>query len=85
MAIQTAFEGHSTNSSKRALATAKKFDLDIPIGHASLGKGTPQIMKDFRSGGTPWTVIIDKDGVVQFNDFTIKPANAEKLIGQLLK
>ena len=84
--IQTVFEGKQTNTSARALATAKKFKLDIPVGHAvSAGSGhsSPKIMKDYRTGGTPWTVIIDKQGVVRANDFTIDPENSIKLINNL--
>ena len=83
LAIQTTFEGKTVNTSAKALATAKKYDLKIPIGHSESPQGTPKIMKDFRSGGTPWVVIIDKKGIVRFNDFHIQPEAAEKLIAKL--
>ena len=43
------------------------------------------LMKRYRSGGTPWTIIIDRDGVVRYNDFSIEPQYAIALIGRLLK
>ena len=49
VAIQTTFEGHSTND----------------------------------SGGTPWTVIIDKKGKVRCNDFLISTAKAAETIEKL--
>ena len=85
VAIQTTFEGHSTNTAKRALETAQKYKLPIPVGHAQSDRGSPQIMREFRSGGTPWVVIIDKEGVVRFNDFHVDAKQAEKYINILRK
>ena len=42
------------------------------------------LMMRYRSGGTPWTIIIDQDGIVQFNDFGIESEQAIKLIDRLL-
>ena len=44
----------------------------------------PQIMRDYRSGGTPWTVIINQEGKVIYNHFHIEPDQAVTLIEQLL-
>ena len=41
-------------------------------------------MRRYRTGGTPWTVLIDPDGVVQFNDFHIAPDKAIDLIDRML-
>jgi thiol-disulfide isomerase/thioredoxin len=40
-------------------------------------------MIDYRTGGTPWTVIIDRDGVVRYNDFHIGVEEAAALIQRL--
>lgn len=85
LTIQTTFEGKSTNTPQRGLATAKKFKLQIPVGHSEAKRGSPQIMRDYRTGGTPWTVVVDKKGIVRFNDFHIKPADGTKLIETLKK
>jgi hypothetical protein len=42
-------------------------------------------MGRYRSGGTPWIVIIDKKGIVRFNGFHLSPAKAIRLIDQLRK
>jgi len=44
----------------------------------------PKIMRDYRSGGTPWTVIINQEGNVIYNHFHIEPDQAVTLIEQLL-
>jgi hypothetical protein len=45
----------------------------------------PEIMRQYRSAGTPWTVIIDPRGDVVYNNFHIKPDQAVALIKRLLK
>jgi hypothetical protein len=40
-------------------------------------------MRAYRTGGTPWTIIIDRDGVVRYNDFRVKPKAAISLINKL--
>ena len=41
-------------------------------------------MVRYRSGGTPWTVIIDPEGKVVYNHFHIESHNAVGLIQNLL-
>ena len=81
--IQTTFEGHRTNTAAKLAPTAKKYSLKIPFGQSEGTKGTPDIMRQYRSGGTPWIVIIDKKGVVRYNDFHISVKDASKLINAL--
>ena len=83
--IQTVFEGHSINHAGRLQEPADKYDLRIPFGQSEGNSGTPDIMKRYRSGGTPWTVIIDKKGIVRFNDFHLHPDKAKELIEKLKK
>ena len=83
VAIQSAFEGASANTFEKAGEVVEKYQLTMPVGHAGNGKGPPDIMRDYRTGGTPWTVIIDKEGRVRFNDFHIQPADAATLIQNL--
>ena len=50
------------------------YGLKIPMAHDDGGgnrRGLPQTMIDYRSGGTPWTVMIDPDGKVVCNQFHI--------------
>jgi hypothetical protein len=41
-------------------------------------------MKNYRSGGTPWTAIIDPQGMVAYNSFHIDTDKAVALIEKLL-
>jgi thiol-disulfide isomerase/thioredoxin len=86
IAIQTVFEGFGTNTSEKALAVAKKYKLTgIPVGHSGSKEKRSAIMSGFKTRGTPWTIIIGKDGIVKYNDFHIKPEAAIKLIDKLKK
>jgi len=86
MAIQTAFEGFSKNTPQKAAAMAKKYKLEsIPFGHSGSKAQRSAIMTGFKTRGTPWTIIIGKDGVVRYNAFHIKPDAAIELIKKLKK
>jgi len=69
VAIQTAFEGFMVNSPNAAKDIIKKYSLDMPVGHSGSSEKRSIFMNNYKSGGTPWTVIIDKNGIVRFNDF----------------
>ena len=87
MGVQTVFEGHFTNTKDKLRKNQLKWDLKIPMAHAA---GNPQshdipaIMRNYRSGGTPWTVIIDPSGTVVYNHFHIELQPALELIELLL-
>ena len=85
VAIQTVFEGYHVNTSDKAQSTVAQFNLDIPVGHDSGAGAGSAVMRRYRAGGTPWAVIIDRDGFVQFNGFSIRPERAVALINRLLK
>ncbi len=65
-------EGHEQNTAERALEAVARHDLtDVPLGHDS--GHPPTIMTDYRTGGTPWTVLIGLDRRVLFNGFQVAP------------
>lgn len=83
IAIQTTFEGHSRNTADKMRQIQKQYDLDIVFGHDAgdeKSHGHPKTMIDYRSGGTPWAVLISPEGRVLFNDFQINPEGAIKLL-----
>ena len=87
MAVQTVFEGYSFNTENKLRKNQLEWDLKIPMAHAAGNPQTheiPTIMRQYRSGGTPWAVIIDPKGVVAYNNFHIEPPQAVALINQLL-
>ena len=83
VAIQTTFEGHNVNTADKLQEMATRYKLKIPFGQSKGDTGTPEIMQKYRSGGTPWVVIIDQQGIVRFNGFHISPAAAAAGIEQL--
>lgn len=85
VAVQTTFEGFGTNTPARAKQTAARYKLSIPVGHSGARDKRSELMRRYRTGGTPWTVIIDRSGRVRFNDFHIAPQQATALIDKLLK
>ena len=87
MGIQTVFEGYRINTEDKLRKNQLKYDLKIPMAHAAGNPQTqaiPEIMSNYRSGGTPWTVIIDPYGKVVFNDFHIDANLASELIKGVL-
>ena len=83
IAVQTTFEGFDTNTEAHAKETADRYGLTIPVGQSGSAQQPSAVMQHYRTGGTPWTVIIDRDGTVQFNDFHIRPGDAVRLIDRL--
>lgn len=77
VAIQTAFEGFLINSEFAAKKIIGMYSLDMPVGHSGSSDNPSEFMKNYKSGGTPWIVVIDKNSIVRFNDFH---ANADELI-----
>ncbi len=85
MAVQTTFEGYSINTFDKAKATMARYNLSIPTGQSGSEEAGSQLMRAYRTGGTPWTIIIDKSGVVRYNDYFIPPQRAISVIDMLKK
>ena len=71
--VQTVFEGAEHNTVEKLRQTQFEYDLDLPFGHDLPPEGSqyPSIMEDYRTGGTPWFIIIAPNGEVIFNDFRL--------------
>ena len=86
-AVQTVFEGYDYNSQDKLRKNQLEWDLKIPMAHAAgnpRNHEIPEIMRKYRSGGTPWKIIIDPQGKVAYNNFHIEPPQAVALIKRLL-
>ena len=71
MAVQTVFEGFESNTYEKMVKTQQDYQLNIPFGHDA-GNGNVKgsnIMRNYRTGGTPWFIFIDKQDKVVFSDF----------------
>ncbi len=84
MAVQTTFEGYySINTLDKAKATMARYNLSIPTGQSGSEKTRSRLMQAYRTGGTPWTIVIDKSCVVRYNDYFIAPQRAISIIDVL--
>ena len=87
LAVQTVFEGYNFNTQDKLRKNQLKYGLKIPMAHAAGNPQSheiPEIMRKYRSGGTPWTVIIDPEGWIVYNHFHIETKSAVKLIERLI-
>ncbi len=62
-----------------------RYNLSIPTGQSGSEETRSHLMQAYRTGGTPWTIIIDKSGVVRYNDYFITPKRAISVIDVLKK
>ena len=78
--IQTVFEGFFANTQDDVRKLQVRYGLSITMGHdpgnPSEGKA-PQTMRKYRTGGTPWLILIAPDGYVIFDNYHV---NTDKLI-----
>ena len=78
--IQTVFEGFRSNTQDDVRTLQERYELPITMGHDPgnpKGDRHPQTMRKYRTGGTPWLILINPEGKVVFNNFHV---NKEKLI-----
>ncbi|NKB75656.1 MAG: redoxin domain-containing protein [Gammaproteobacteria bacterium] len=83
--IQTVFEGFRSNTQQAVRDLQLRYDLPISMGHDAGdpdGNHRPQTMMKYRTGGTPWIIVIAPDQTVVFNDFHI---NVDNLISYVAK
>jgi len=85
LAIQTVFEGHDTNTYDKIIETQKKYDLKIPFGHdaGDDGKSRSNIMANYKTGGTPWFILIDNNDHIVFADFHLNVNGAIEVLKQI--
>ncbi|PON17523.1 hypothetical protein C2W62_12720 [Candidatus Entotheonella serta] len=83
IAVQTTFEGYGINTFEKAKTTMARYNLTIPTGQSGTEGTFSPLMRAYRTGGTPWTIIIDKSGVVRYNDYFIPPQRAISIIDVL--
>lgn len=71
IAIQTVFEGFEENTYEKMLEVKEQYKLSIPFGHdaGADGHSTSDMMRAYKTGGTPWFIFIDQQNKVVFNDF----------------
>lgn len=83
IAVQTTFEGFGINTFGGVKQMIETYGLKIPVGQSGSRNAPSILMRNYRTGGTPWVVIIDKKGIVRFNDFHVSPDKAIPFMEQL--
>ncbi len=80
-AVQTVFEGFHTNTADAAREIVKRYDLQsIPVGQSGLPGKDSKVMRDFKTRGTPWTVIINPEGEVIYSGFHLDVVQGKQII-----
>jgi len=72
--IQTVFEGYRSNTIDDVRKLQLRYDLPITMGHDPGNEDThamPVTMQGYRTGGTPWLILINPEGVVEYNGFHV--------------
>jgi thiol-disulfide isomerase/thioredoxin len=85
VALQTVFEGFDVNGPDEVLASVTRHGLSVPVGHdpGQDGNGS-DVIRRYRSGGTPWIVLIDQKGIIRCNGVQADPGDLIDTIEALL-
>ncbi len=78
--IQTVFEGYRSNTQEAVRELQLRYDLPVVMGHDPGNENEhdmPATMRSYRTGGTPWLILINPDGIVVYNGFHV---DSDKLI-----
>jgi thiol-disulfide isomerase/thioredoxin len=81
--VQTTFEGYATNTADKMRKMQIRYELPIVMGFDAGDPDTgshPTTMVNYRTGGTPWAVLVSPDGYVLYNDFGMDGDNAIRYI-----
>ncbi len=69
--IHTVFEGHSYQTVRRLRSYLKEKQISLPVGvdRRANGQRLPETMRSYRTRGTPEIAVIDRDGIIRFQEF----------------
>jgi len=85
VALQTVLEGFDVNCPDEALASVTRHGLSVPVGHdPGQDRSSSDVMRPYRSGGTPWIVLIDQNGIIRLNGLQADPGDLIDTIEALL-
>lgn len=77
--VQTVFEGFEENTFAAMLATQRRYGLGVAFAHDPGGGSDvapSSILMQYRTGGTPWFILIDPHGKVAHDDYFLDPDEA---------
>jgi hypothetical protein len=67
IAMQSGFVPNAANTPENALALLNQFDLAIPLANDRFDSARVPAVKKLRARGTPWIILVDREGIVQHN------------------
>ena len=81
--LQTVWEGTHVNTPENGPKVIRKMGNKVPVAYdAHVDGGRVSVfMRQYGTGGTPWTVVIDKKGTVVFNEGT--PTSPSRLAAKI--
>jgi tetratricopeptide (TPR) repeat protein len=85
VAIQTAFGQFETNSPEAVAEMAKTHKIAFPFGHAGKEGSPPQVLYRYKAKGTPWLVLIDREGVIRASRHKVAGQDLVDQINALLR
>ncbi len=86
LAVQTVMGAPKKNQPKHIIKTQKKYDIHIPFGHDYAEEdGVARLMKVYDAVGTPWYVVINPEGKVIYNHYTMVPEEGIALLKSYLE
>jgi len=74
VAVQTVFEGFDYNNKDAVRELQLRYKLPIIMGHdqgTEVTNNMPLSMINYRTGGTPWLILVAPNGQVIMNDFHV--------------
>jgi len=84
--FQTVFEDRAdkpVNTFENLIKIASKFELTMPFAQSGSREDKSKLMQAYKTRGTPWTMIIDRQGVIRYGFFHIAAKDAVELIEEL--
>jgi thiol-disulfide isomerase/thioredoxin len=81
LAIQTAFEDEGEHDIESAKNVIDEYGYKIPVGNSARDEyDRPVFMDRYETGGTPWVIVIDKEGIIRYSDFQLHEDLAMSMI-----
>lgn len=84
IALQTPFRSDDLNTLAAAKALFEEKGLKGPVGHEGNSRKKSETYINYKVPGTPWFVVMDKQGVVRYNDSSLPIEEAREMF-ELLK
>jgi hypothetical protein len=81
--LQTSVLNRRRSTAEQLRKRARELPDGVAYGHCGQGPALPQIFDDYGLRGTPWIVLIDRNGVVQFSNYVVRPEEIIRRIDEL--